>query len=218
MNNINTNFYSNQNNNISFQANLATEIKIPKKFAEKFANVADKFSKTTEHYPNDEMTLCRSLDSSFDEYPAVRLGDKISIGDYKYSHIIENLNEMFEKLSENELTKKFVRYFKVMKKEQEFEKAADRAEKGISDLRDTYNLNKGLSEAYQKRNNPLFADRYSKIAARNKAKLDSMENALKEKQTRIIGDMEIIVKDDRDLNHIPGIYRDFIGVSEIPKF
>jgi len=206
--------FSNSNSNIAFQAKLVSELKIPAKYAQKFKSVAKAFAEKTKDSPYDKVTVGHSLDQSFAEYPSVRLNDDVQVGDYKYSHLMENFGEMLEKWSEKDIVKRFVKYFKLMKIEKYYCHSDRYLGNYVDEQRQLFSFNKNMAESYKRRNMDLYASRYEYIASRCKSKLDELETEKNKCLSDIIKKMEKIVKGDKDLEHVPQIYRE---VDNIPQ-
>ena len=206
----NSNNYN--NSPVSFQAKLVTEI--PIKDAKKLLNVKKLFEEKSQHYKYDTLTVGKSLDPDFDEYVAVRTSDAITCGEYKYSHIIEDFDEIFENLSENEIVKKLLSYFKVMKKEEQFDNRAHGFNSKIDRISHSRKQNIKDAKYYRKKENTRYAARHEALAANYQAKLDKLQEEKIKRLNRIASDMDKTIGNNTELSHVPETYLD---VEQIPR-
>ena len=204
---LNTNFSNSSNRSaVSFQAALRTEI--PVKDLE-LANIKKLFSKATEHYKSDTLTYTMSKDPSFAEYPVVTTTPNRTIcDDYRYSHLIDNFDELMQKMSDNQIVKKLVNYFKTMKKEEQFDNFMDSINKEIDNVKSSKNKNLLTAELSARRGNNKTAAQFRTLAENNQKRIDSLEAQKLKEGNRILQDIEKSVKNEPDLSHVPDAIRD----------
>ena len=205
---LNTNFSNSSNRSaVSFQAALRTEI--PVKDLERLANIKKLFGKATEHYKSDTLTYTMSKDPAFAEYPVVTTTpNRISCGEYRYSHLIDNFDELMQKMSDNQIVKKLVNYFKTMKKEEQFDNFMDGINKEIGNVKNSKDKNLLTAKLSARRGNNKTAAQFRTLAENNQKRIDSLEAQKLKEGNRILQDIEKSVKNEPDLAHVPDAIRD----------
>lgn len=205
--NINNNSSSIQNPNsaLSFRAALKTDL--PVKDLKRFANIQDLFAKKTQHYASDVVSLTKSKDKSFAEFTVLAMNkNNVSVGDYKYSHIIDSIDSMMDKMTDNQIVKKFINYFKMMKKEEQFDKSVVAADKTIEHLTAVRDKNLFVARRCSESGNQTLAAKYDTIAKSVKDKLDSVMYAHEAEKAKILSDMDKIAKNEPELNFVSDTY------------
>lgn len=205
--NINNNYLNQQNSNqaLSFKAAFKTEL--PVKNLKRLANIQDLFAKKTQHYANDTLTLTVSKDPSFKDYPVLTTNpSKMGCEDYKYSHLIDSLDTLMDKMSDNEIVKKFVNYFKMMKKEEAFDNSVAQADKVVKHLTAVKDKNEFLAKSCFESGKNTLGLQYEAIANNIQKKLDSVKLQHETDKTKMISDMEKIANNEPALNFVPDLF------------
>ncbi len=203
---ISTN-YSNSASNpngLSFQARLRVDV--PVKDLKKLANIQEMFANKTQHYAEDTLYLTRNLDPDFDEYPVVTTG-KVQGAYYKYSHIFGDFDEMLESMPEDNLVKKLISHFKMLKKEEEFDNHNLRMDESINHIRESLSKNTQRSKYCEDMGNETLASRFKFLAENNQRKIISLQEEKKKGADRILADMEKIVEAEPELDYVTAIFR-----------
>lgn len=207
--NINTNYSAqipvDNGSKVTFQARFISDL--PVKNLEKFVTVQDMFAQKTQHYANDVLTLTKSKDPSFKEYSVLTTG-KIVGEDYKFAHIVENFDEMLESLPENQLVKKLVSYFKMLKKEEELSDYNSKMDKTIEHVRTVLITNTKRAKYCEDAGDKRLAARFNALAENNQKKLISLQEEKHKGSDKILGNMDKIAENEPDLQYVPEILRD----------
>lgn len=204
--NLNTN-YSTTNQHPTFQASFKTEI--PVNNMERLTNIMKIFSEKTQHYANDTLTLSMSKDPAFAEYPILRTTDEIHCEEYSYSHLAPNLDELMQTMSDSQIAKKLISFFKAMKKEEQIDiKMAD-FDKSIEHLKATRNHNKKLAESCSRSGQTKLESQFANLAKSNQLRLNNIQAEKSNTLTVMINDLRKITKNEPDLEELPKIYTEF---------
>lgn len=199
------------NTKFSFQARFVSDL--PVKNVKRLTNIQELFSKKTQHYAEDTLLLTKSKDSSFGDYPILALGKEMCCGDYRYSHIVGSMDELMQSMSDNQIVKKLINYFKVMKKEQQFDKYVDQTDKSLKGLREVRKQNAEIAKDLLMRGKTSLSSRYRMLATHNKRKIEALETEKAKKAGQILTDMEKITVKEPDLAHVPVCIRDVEGLA-----
>lgn len=205
--NINNNYLNQQNPSqaLSFKASLKTDL--PVKNLKRFANIQDLFAKKTQHYASDSLTLTLSKDPSFVDYPVLTTNpNRMGVEDYKYSHLIDSMDTLMDKMSDNEIVKKFVNYFKMLKKEEAFDDCVAKADKTLKHLTAVKDKNEFLSQRSMESGKKTLALQYGALAKNVQRKIDSVKLQNEAEKAKIISDMDKIAKNEPTLNFVPDLY------------
>ena len=205
---INSNY---NNTKLSFQARFISEL--PVKNVKRLANIQELFSQKTQQYAEDTLTLTKSKDSSFGDYPLLAFGKEMLCGDYRYSHIINNMDELMQSMTDNQIVKKLINYFKVMKKEQQFDRYVDETENSLKGLRKVKKQNAEIAKDLLMRGKTTLSSRYRTLAILNKRKIEALEAEKAKNAGKILNDMEKITVIEPDLAHVPECIRDVEGLA-----
>lgn len=205
---INSNY---NNTKLSFQARFISEL--PVKNVKRLANIQELFSQKTQQYAEDTLTLTKSKDSSFGDYPLLAFGKEMLCGDYRYSHIVDNMDELMQSMTDNQIVKKLINYFKVMKKEQQFDKYVDETDNSLKELRKVKKQNAEIAKNLLIRGKTTLSSRYRTLATLNKRKIEALEVEKAQKAGKILSDMEKIAINEPDLAHVPECIRDVEGLA-----
>ena len=205
---INSNY---NNTKLSFQARFISEL--PVKNVKRLANIQELFSQKTQQYAEDTLTLTKSKDSSFGDYPLLAFGKEMLCGDYRYSHIINNIDELMQSMTDNQIVKKLINYFKVMKKEQQFDRYVDETENSLKGLRKVKKQNAEIAKDLLLRGKTTLSSRYRTLATLNKRKIEALEAEKAKNAEKILNDMEKITVNEPDLAHVPECIRDVEGLA-----
>ena len=205
---INSNY---NNTKLSFQARFISEL--PVKNVKRLANIQELFSQKTQQYAEDTLTLTKSKDSCFGDYPLLAFGKEMLCGDYRYSHIVDNMDELMQSMTDNQIVKKLINYFKVMKKEQQFDKYVDETDNSLKELRKVKKQNAEIAKNLLIRGKTTLSSRYRTLATLNKRKIEALEVEKAQKAGKILSDMEKIAINEPDLAHVPECIRDVEGLA-----
>lgn len=206
MNTVTNNFNKlNTQQQPSFQATFKTEIPIAN--LERLEKIQKIFAEKTKHYKGDILTLSKSLDSSFEGYSILRITDKVSCGDYQYCHLAPNIDELMHTMTDNQIAKKLIRYFQMLKKEEKMNKVMDRFNEKITHLKGVKLNNLSISEATAKAGKKDISAQFRILANSNQKRLEALIAEQNMVSDKLINDMEKIAKDEPDLDFVPNIYR-----------
>lgn len=199
------NNYTTQSNQPAFKAAFKTDISVSD--VKRLANIQKIFAAKTQHYVNDTLTLTMSKDPIFQNYPVVTTNtNKLGVDDYKFSHIIEPLDDLMETMSDNQIVKKLVNYFKMLKKEEAFDKCMDTANKKIQHLDLLKEKNEFTADRCLVSGNTAMADRYNALARNIQKKLDSVVLQKDKDRAQLIGDMTKIAENEPSLGYVPDFF------------
>lgn len=205
--NIDNNYYNSHANHssLAFKASLNTEL--PIKNVKRFINIKNLFAQKTQHYPYDTLTLTMSKDPAFEEYPILTTNTSCIDGDdYKYSHLIESFDELMDNLSDNQIVKKFVNYFKMLKKEEEFDTCVNQANKTINHLTEVKSHNDFLADCCKEEGRTKLASQYRTISKSIQGKIDSVSAKHEAEKARLLADMDKIAKKEPELGFVSDIF------------
>lgn len=204
---LNTNFSNHANPcAISFQAAFKTEI--PVKDAERLLNIKKLFAQKTQHYNSDTLTLTRSKDPCFSEYPILTITDEIFAGDYKYAHIVDNFDELMQSMTDRQIVKKLINYFKIMKKEAEYDNYVKKTDNILENLKRKIKAYKQGAENCAESGDEVFASRYRTIAQSIQGRINSISAEKQQKTSKILSVIDKIAENEPDLDHVSGCLRE----------
>ena len=189
----------------AFTAAFKTDM--PVKNLKRLANIQDLFAKKTQHYANDTLTLTKSMDPSFDEMPVVTTTiNEMQYEDYKYAHLFEPLDNMMERVTDNQIVKTLINYFKMLKKREAFDVCVNNANKTIEHLEFTKAKNESVAENCFEAGKTVMGNRYKVLAQNAQKKLESVKLQQENDKAKIVKEMQKIADNEPSLNFVPEIY------------
>lgn len=205
--NISNNYLQQGNSSSALSFKAAFKTNLPVKDLKRLANIQDLFAKKTQHYASDSLTLTISRDPAFTNFPVLTTNTKrMGVDDYKYSHLVNSLDSLMENMSDNEIAKKFVNYFKMLKKEEYFDACVAKVDKTVKHLNLVKAKNEFLAKCCLESGKKSLAFQYDAIAKNVQKKLDSVKVQHEADKAKIISEMEKIAKNEPALNFVPEIY------------
>ena len=203
--NINNSNQSANHNHIAFKAKLHTDI--PIKDVKRFTQIQKMFSNETKDCAKDKLILTMSKDPFFKNEQILTTGEP-GADDFKYSHLISNFDKLMDTMPNKKIVKKLVNYFKMMKKEKEYDSYHTGINKTVTHLKAMEKQNLNRAEICKNKGKDALASQFQTIAESNKKKLAAVEIKKAKETSKIIKEMNIIAKREPELAHVPEIYTD----------
>jgi hypothetical protein len=176
----------------AFGANLKVDVYVKDKA--RLSHIQNLFSQKTTHYPNDTLRLsinpdCNSLQGSI-----------ITEGrDHGCQILPRSINAIMRDISDNDVAKKLVKFFKSIKIEENAKSVDEALETRRDSLISKSVLNKYKSEALKAEGDEKMSEAYKMMSDRNISQAKKLDAQREETKNHAIDLLEKIAEGDKDL-------------------
>lgn len=183
--------YNETNNEIGFQAKLHLE-RMSKDSA-RIAKISKIFEEKTSEFPKDAFYGAIRKEDGTEFYNFTGRDNSISI------YTDRRLSSIMEKLSDNEIAEKFVKMFKVLKRNLRWERIMDKAENEMSRAQYLAEKNEFLANSTKKSGSEKVSKMYEVLATRQKTHYADLKNKYNQMCADYREDLRKISGGDEDL-------------------
>jgi len=196
----------NNRDNLSFQATL--KVSVPVKDKVRLKNIKEMFAQKTQEYTGDVLHISENPDKDYsDTVNQIYHMKSGKPGKYEYpAHILSDLDEFMEKLTDNEIVEKFVKLFKSLKIESKYSSKESDIDTAISGTTKAMRKNIMARDRYKRLGKEDYAKTYETLIANNEKRLETLRQQQIKEEVKVAEQLEKITKGDKDLEHIPSVY------------
>lgn len=192
------------NNQTTFNGiklHVSKDVNIPK---ERVKNVGKILNEISERYGDKDLFVGKDSDPFFEtEMYSLKKADESGCSEFLTTAIYYGpLSEVFEKFSDKEIAKRFLRIFKILGTEEKFDILQQKFDNAKLDLLSKYRANKSKANRYAEQGKKDFAWHYDMLAHQNMMKIRTMKNELKAADEKRIDIISKITEKDDELSFL----------------
>ena len=196
----------NKISNISFQAKLSPNIVV--KNPKRLENIAQIFAKRTGRFAQDSLYVSNYPETSLSGYHAYYIDPKAKEYILLHPvHVLDNMDKLMEKYSDNEIARKLVKMFKCLKAETAFDQKTNGIYQAISSIKANIRQNVLAYNRFLELGKSEHAKTCEALAKCNHKKIITLEQLQKSEQEKFVSYLNRITDKDPDLDGIVQIYQ-----------